>query len=229
MYQLAAHALLAQVGEVAVSRAVGERSMHAQATRTDTADRILDLAEGLVQTRGFNGFSYADIASALGVTKASLHYHFPTKADLGRRLIERYSEAFATALATIDERGIDACEKLRTYTAIYAGVLGNERMCLCGMLAADYTTLPDPMKAAVTRFFAANEQWLATVLDQGREAGELHFAGSALEVARLLVGALEGAMLVARSFGEVSRFQSIADRLLADLEVADPHPAASLS
>src|SRR5215211_135610 len=60
--------------------------MRDQAARTDTADRILDLAERLVQTRGFNGFSYADIASELGLTKASLHYHFPTKAELGRCL-----------------------------------------------------------------------------------------------------------------------------------------------
>src|SRR5829696_4218068 len=115
--------------------------MRVPATRTDTADRMLDLAERLVQTRGFNGFSYADIASALGVTKASLHYHFPTKAELGRRLIERYSEAFATALAAIEESGVDAREKLRAYVAIYASVLHNERMCLCGMLAADYATL----------------------------------------------------------------------------------------
>ena len=75
--------------------------MRMQAARTDTADRMLDLAERLVQTRGFNGFSYADIASALEVTKASLHYHFPTKAELGRRLIERYSDAFTAALAAL--------------------------------------------------------------------------------------------------------------------------------
>ena len=199
--------------------------MRQEATRTDTAERMLDLAERLAQTRGFNGFSYADIASALGVTKASLHYHFPTKAELGRRLIERYSETFMAALAALDESGADARGKLRAYVELYAGVLRNDRMCLCGMLAADYTTLPDPMKAAVTHFFDANERWLASVLAQGRAAGELRFTGSPLEVARLLVGSLEGAMLVARSFGEVARFQAIADRLLTDLEAADSEPA----
>ena len=116
--------------------------------------------------------------------------------------------------------------RVETDVAIYAGVLHNERMCLCGMLAADYATLPDPMKDGVTRFFEANEQWLASLLEQGRVTNVLHFAGSALEMARLLVGALEGAMLVARSFGDVSRFQAIADRLLADLSVGDPQAAA---
>ena len=197
--------------------------MRVQTARTDTADRMLDLAERLVQTRGFNGFSYADIANALEVTKASLHYHFPTKAELGRRLIERYSDAFTAALEALDESGADAHEKLHAYVDIYAGVLRNDRMCLCGMLAADYVTLPEPMKSAVTHFFEANERWLATVLEQGRAAGELQFAGSPLEVARFLVSSLEGAMLVARSFNDVSRFQSIADRLLTDLSAADPH------
>jgi TetR/AcrR family transcriptional regulator, transcriptional repressor for nem operon len=206
----------------------GDFFMRTQTARTNTADRMLDLAERLVQTRGFNGFSYADIASALEVTKASLHYHFPTKAELGRRLIERYSDAFTTALAALDESGVDAGEKLRAYVDIYAGVLRNERMCLCGMLAADYVTLPEPMKSAVTRFFEANERWLAAVLENGRTEGYLQFAGDPLEVARLMVGSLEGAMLVARSFNDVSRFQSIAGRLLSDLSAADPRPAPSV-
>ena len=203
--------------------------MRAQHARTDTADRILDLAERLVQTRGFNGFSYADIAGDLGVTKASLHYHFPTKAELGLRLIERYRRAFAAALAAIDASGLDASENLRAYVDIYSGVLRNERMCLCGMLAADYATLPEPMRSAVTCFFAANEEWLARVLEEGRVAGDLRFAGPPLAVARLLVSSLEGAMLVARSFGEIARFQSIADLLLADLRASDADRAPTPS
>ena len=125
--------------------------MRVQTARTDTADRVLDLAERLVQTRGFNGFSYADIAGELGVTKASLHYHFPTKAELGRRLIDRYGEAFAQALADIDASSTDARVKLRRYASLYARVLRDDRMCLCGMMAADYATLPEPMKSAVTQ------------------------------------------------------------------------------
>jgi TetR/AcrR family transcriptional repressor of nem operon len=192
-----------------------------QTTRTDTADRILDLAERLVQTRGFNGFSYADIASELGVAKASLHYHFPTKAELGRRLIERYGEVFARALADIDDSSTDGRVKLRSYASLYSRVLRDDRMCLCGMMAADYATLAEPMKSAVIHFFEVNEQWLASVLEQGRASGDFRFAGAPLDVARLLVGSLEGAMLVARSFGDVSRFESISDLLLADLERAD--------
>ncbi len=78
-----------------------------------TSQRILDIAERLVQTRGYNGFSYADIAQALHVTKASLHYHYPAKADLGKELIERYERNFLNALAHIDAESRNAREKLR--------------------------------------------------------------------------------------------------------------------
>lgn len=183
----------------------------------DTPQRILDVAERLVQTRGFNGFSYADIAEALDVTKASLHYHFPSKADLGKRLIERYEETFLATLKAIDASGAAARDKLKRYARIYADVLRDNRMCLCGMLASDYATLPKPMKEEVKHFFDENERWLVAVLQQGRKTRNLQFKGSALELGRVIVGSLEGAMMLARSYGDVSRFDTAAERLIASL------------
>src|SRR5262245_37171795 len=114
----------------------------------ETAGLILDVAERLAQTRGFNGFSYADIASELGITKASLHYHYATKADLERALIDRYSRTFGDALDEITRGTDDAADKLERYVEIYGSVLNAGRICLCGMLAAEYTTLPDGMQKA---------------------------------------------------------------------------------
>jgi TetR/AcrR family transcriptional regulator, transcriptional repressor for nem operon len=191
-----------------------------QRANSDTAARILDSAERLVQSRGFNGFSYADVAAELGITKASLHYHFPGKAELGVALIARYAARFGEALDEIDRRGGDSPAKLDAYAHIYSDVLRERRMCLCGMLAADYDTLPEPMPAAVIRFFDQNEAWLTEVLEQGQEEGSLHFGGSASEAAQLLLSGLEGALLVARSYGEVARFQAAATRLLRSLASA---------
>jgi TetR/AcrR family transcriptional repressor of nem operon len=182
-----------------------------------SAQRILDVAERLVQTRGFNGFSYADIAEALDVTKASLHYHFPSKADLGKHLIERYEQTFLALLKSIDATGMAPRDKLKRYARIYADVLRDNRMCLCGMLASDYATLPKAMKEEVKHFFDANEQWLVGVLEQGRKAHALDYKGSALELARVIVGSLEGAMMLARSYGEPARFETAAERLIASL------------
>ena len=181
------------------------------------SQRILDVAVQLAQTRGFNGFSYADIAEKLVVTKASLHYHFPSKADLGRSLIERYRRAFADALATIGRQAPDARERLRRYVGLYDTVLRDDRMCLCGMLAAEYATLPEAMQDELRRFFDENEVWLGRVLEEGRKAGELGFRGPAKQRARGILGALEGAMLVARTYRDARRFQSAAKQLLADL------------
>src|SRR5580704_8764855 len=123
----------------------------------DTAERILDVAERLVQTRGFNGFSYADIAGELGMTKPALHYHFAGKAELGEALITRYAQRFTEALAGIDANVNDAPAKLEAYANLYLNVLRDERMCLCGMLAAEYQTLPKPMTDTVIRFLCDNE------------------------------------------------------------------------
>lgn len=192
----------------------------------DTAQRVLDIAARLVQTRGFNGFSYADVAAELQITKASLHYHFPTKAELGRVLVERYAQAFSLALEAIDRGAADEADRLRRYAAVYDGVLAQGKMCLCGMLAAEYGTLPEPMQQALTGFFDLNEAWLAGVLERGRRRGVLAFAGAPRERARLLVGSLEGAMMLARSYGDPARFRAASQRLLAELR---PAPAARLA
>ena len=189
----------------------------------DTASWILDVAERLVQTRGFNGFSYADVAAELGISKASLHYHFPGKAELGEALIARYAARFAGALAEIDGRDADARQRLDAYARIYGDVLRDRRMCLCGMLAADYDTLPDPMRNAVIRFFDDNEAWLTGVLEQGRDDGTVRLSGSANEAAQALVSGLEGALLIARPYGDAARFQSAATQLLTSL-VGAPSP-----
>jgi TetR/AcrR family transcriptional regulator, transcriptional repressor for nem operon len=186
-----------------------------RATRGGTADQVLDVAERLLQERGYNGFSYADAAAQLGITKAALHYHFAGKAELGKALIDRYAGRFAEALAAIDASGADAAAKLAAYAELYASVLRDGRMCLCGMLAAEYHTLPAPMREAVTRFFDDNETWLTEVIESGARAGELRISGSAHDAARLLVGGLEGAMLVARLRGDPARFDASAERLLA--------------
>ena len=182
--------------------------------RTDTANQILDVAERLVQVRGFNAFSYADVAAELGLTNAALHYHFPTKSELGEALISRYAARFVGALLAIDASLADPLHKLDAYVDLYGVVLRDHRMCLCGMLAAEYETLSAGMQSAVARFFEKNENWLAEVLAQGLRDGQLSFAGSALDEARSIVSGLEGAMLIARSLGDGSRFHSAANHLL---------------
>jgi TetR/AcrR family transcriptional repressor of nem operon len=190
----------------------------ASAPRADTAALILDVAERLVQVQGFNAFSYADVATEVQVRKASLHHHFPTKAALGQALIARYRARFSEALAEILVRTSDARDRLKAYARLYTVVLRKRRMCLCGVLAADFETLPGPMRQGVVGFFNDNEAWLAGVLEQGRRGKTLQFEGPASTLAAFVVSSLEGAMLVARSYGRVERFEAVVKKLLRDLE-----------
>ncbi|MBW7935379.1 MAG: TetR/AcrR family transcriptional regulator [Gemmatimonadaceae bacterium] len=191
--------------------------MATEAPAATTADHILDVAQRLAQTRGFNGFSYADIAAEIGITKASLHYHFPTKAALGRALIVRYTDAFQAALATITQSGATATERLERYAHIYEQVLDDDRMCLCGMLAAEYATLPPPMQQEITQFFDLNESWLVSVIEAGRDDGTLQFRGTPRDTSRAVTAALEGGMLLARSYRDPARFEAAVEHLLAQL------------
>jgi TetR/AcrR family transcriptional regulator, transcriptional repressor for nem operon len=188
-----------------------------RSTDSGTRGRILDTAERLAQVRGFNGFSYADVADELGVTKASLHYHFPGKSDLGITLLARYTARFIDALAQIDAEIPGPVDKLYAYADLYADVLRQERMCLCGMLAADYETLPDEMRDAIRDFFDTNQRWLETVAAAGRDDGTMHFDGTPGDAARSILDGLEGALLVARTYRDPERFQLVARRLIVSL------------
>ena len=188
-----------------------------EALPSETATRILDVAEQLVEVRGFNGFSYADVSRELKITNAALHYHFANKADLGEALVVRYTSRFDEALAAVETRSTDASARLQGYADLYLDVLKGERMCLCGMMAAELETLPEPMQAAVKEFFDHNQTWLTRVLKEGKAKRSVGFPGSANQTARPIIGALEGAMLIARLYGDVAGFRSATTHLLSGL------------
>ena len=194
-----------------------------------TADRILDEAEKLVQVRGFNAFSYADISKAVGIQKASLHHHFATKTDLGLALIERYRRVFVDALAAIEAEGGPAAERLERYVALYRTVLRRGRMCMCGMLAADVATLPQDMRESVAGFFSENVSWLTRVLAEGKKNNELAFVGTAASAAGFIVSSLEGAMLVARGSGDLDHLDNVATQLTATFRAGKKRRAAPKS
>ncbi|MBY0397073.1 MAG: TetR/AcrR family transcriptional regulator, partial [Thermoleophilia bacterium] len=184
----------------------------------DTRETILDVAQELIQTRGYNAFSFRDVSARVGIKSASIHYHFPSKSDLCRALIDRQRADVAAALARIDSEEADPNQKLARYVSVFRATLemGN-RMCLCGMLAADVTTLDPSIVSGLRAAFEDHEAWLEGVLTAGGESGRLAASGRPREEARMLLASLEGAMLLARTFDDPGRFESAADALLARL------------
>lgn len=183
-----------------------------------TAGRILDLAEGLIQRRGYEAYSYADIAEALQIRKASIHYHFPSKGELTRAVAARYRAGFAATLAGLDTEYPDPSARLMRYVRLFRDALRDgDHMCLYGMLASDSATLPESVRAEVNGFFADQEAWLARLLGEGRSAEVFQFEGKPEGAASALLAGLEGAMLVARSRRDVKYFAAVALRLVASL------------
>lgn len=186
-----------------------------------TRDRILDATQRLIQVQGYSGFSYADVANVVKIRKASIHHYFPSKGDLALALIIRYRERFAAALAAIRSDSDDARSRLRRYQQLFAATLqDSHKLCMCGMLAAEFDALPLAVRSEVRAFFDENEIWLSQVLAQGRRRGEVGFTGPTRATARLILAAFEGAMLVARSHRNVNHFKTVASQVIATLVLA---------
>jgi TetR/AcrR family transcriptional repressor of nem operon len=185
---------------------------------TETKDKLLTAAERLCQTRGYNGFSFRDLADVVGIRSASIHYHFPTKADLGKALIIRYRQKMENALAEIERRETTVAGRFKRFVSMLRDILKDEnRMCLCGILAAEAGTLSDEMKAELRRFFDECEGWMAKQLHAGRQRGEVAFVGAPAVAARALFGAIEGAMITSRAFNEESRLLESANWMLSQM------------
>ena len=190
---------------------------------TSKSEEILSVAQDLVQTKGYNGFSYRDIATAIGIKSASIHYHFPTKGDLGRDLTVRYSDAFAQALQTLSESTDSASERIEGYAALFrATLVEQDRLCMCGMLAGEVETVPEDVKVEVARFFKEQTVWLADVLQSGIDSGEILPDTDANAWAITILSSFEGGMLVARGSGDCNHFDIVKDNLLKMLFESTP-------
>ena len=183
-----------------------------------TTEQLLDAAQEFAQLRGYNAFSYRDLAERVGIRAASIHHHFPAKGDLGKALVSRYRDRFRQAVSAIAARESGAPAKLEAFAALFKGTFEQDgRACLGGMLAADLPTLPAEVADQVRGFYAENEAWLARVLEAGRRDGELHFEGSPRDAAAALLDGLEGALLAARAHGSAARFSRASRWLLLAL------------
>ena len=174
----------------------------------DTKTKLLDAAGALVQTRGYHGFSFHDLASGVGITTASIHYHFPTKAILGQALVKRYTLLFLNALGKPDAAPPVQC--LRHYVDIFRAALLEGRMCLCGMIGAEVDGVPAEVALEVRQFFAVNLTWLTAVFEA---AGERPITAQAK--ASLFLSTLEGAMLIARAGGDRNSFDDVTKTVLS--------------
>ncbi len=179
--------------------------------------RIIDSAQELVQARGYNAFSFRDLAEIVGIRSASIHYYFPTKGDLAQALVVRYRRSFGAHLSRIESNGGTARAQLDAYfDLIYRSFASNNLICLCGMLATDAASLPPAARDEVRGFFEDNESWLGRLLERGND--EFRFGGEAQTVAASMFAGIQGAMISAYTFGETARLRNALDWLATTLD-----------
>lgn len=158
----------------------------------DTRELLLDATQMLIQTRGYNAFSYADLTQIVNIRKASIHYHFPTKVDLGVAVTRRYRKNFSEQLASISELKISWIEKIGHYANLYKNVLNENRLCLCAALASDIQTLPLKLQNETRGFLTDNVAWLSQIINKKNS-----------EAAHMILSTLQGGMMLAKSLGNV--------------------------
>ncbi len=164
---------------------------------SDTKSLLLAEAEALVRTQGYAAFSYADLSERVGIRKASIHHHFPTKEDLGAAVIDTYLERFLADLDDLSERPIGAKAKLVAYGDFFCASLRDGLMPLCGALAGDVAYLPPSLQRRVKKFFQIHLDWLERTVSEGLRSRELKADAPASRCALLLLSALQGASVVA--------------------------------
>ncbi|WP_442581021.1 TetR/AcrR family transcriptional regulator [Mesorhizobium sp. ASY16-5R] len=181
----------------------------------DTAGKLVGGAAQLIMRVGYNGFSYADLSERFGIRKASIHYHFPSKADLVVAVVEQARAGIQAQVAALDEGSPVALDQLRFYTGYWERCIKDQSapFCLAAVLAAELPSLPETVAASVQGHFADLGKWLERLLELGVEQGSVHLDASPDIEAQAFMASVYGAMLAARAFNDPQRFHVIVETL----------------
>ena len=167
----------------------------------DTSTKILDVAEKLIITKGFNAFSYNDISEVIGVKTASIHYHFPTKEDLSLAVVERFRKRFLESLNDIEDKESSGLKRIEKYgRAIVKAFDKGKGFCLCLSLASDEQTVPEKTSLVVSEFFKDSEKWIKASIIKGQSEEEINPNLDPKTTATSIVGLFEGTLVIARAY-----------------------------
>jgi TetR/AcrR family transcriptional repressor of nem operon len=189
---------------------------------SNTYSEILNCARSLIIAGGYSSFSYADISAFVGIRKASIHHHFPTKLDLVRTLVNQYRQEAETGIAHLERACPDPADQLRAYIGYWQGCIGDatKGYCVCALLATQIPVLPQDIVLEVRAHFRTLSAWLASVLERGNQQGCLRLNTDAHAEAESFMATVHGAMLSARAYGDPEMFTAITQPMIERLVVA---------
>lgn len=165
---------------------------------SNTRDKLLTCAEDLIRTRGHSGYSYADAAERVGINKATIHYYFATKQDLTLAALQAYRDRYKNSMVGIENEFDNALDRVEAYSKLYLWGVEKGLGCLCSALSVELETLPEVLKNGTIAFFREHLDWLERVIAKGRQKGEINENLTNVGAARLIISALEGALMMER-------------------------------
>ena len=187
-------------------------------TSSNTADRIMNSALIMVQQRGFTGFSFRDIAAEVGIKTASIHYHFPTKPDLAKAVLQHVRAEFGQELRRINNIDDGPISKLKAFARIFLDTYAEgDRLCPFCMVACAQDGVPDFVVQEVREFWGEGEQWVSSVIQSGQTTGAFSARHDPLISASGFVATLEGSMVMSRAFDDRDRLVNAADWYIQQL------------
>ncbi|HLZ89845.1 MAG TPA: TetR/AcrR family transcriptional regulator [Puia sp.] len=179
-----------------------------------TREHIIDLADKVIREKGFNAFPYADIAAVLEIRKAAIHYHFPSKSQLGQAVMEEELSRLDLFRRLNARVGGDL--QLKHLVGTFYHNARRQVVCLMGALTPEFATFDAEMQATLRRLCLVIREWVGECLEEARVGERLRFEGPAMDRAALVVSTLLASLLLSRIEG-VEIFRQMVDRMLEDL------------
>jgi len=165
-----------------------------------TRENILEVAENFILERGYNAFSFQDLADMVGIKKASIHYHYPTKEDLGKAIVQKFRADFKDWTKTVESQGLNHVEKLDAYFMTYKRfITQGDKICLSGILGAELNSLSESMQEELRGFFQDRFKWLKQLLIDGLYHGEFKFTLDVDSQTMLILSSVQGVLQIART------------------------------
>jgi TetR/AcrR family transcriptional regulator, transcriptional repressor for nem operon len=163
-----------------------------------TREKILELGEDLIRTKGYNAFSYQDISSELGIKNAAVHYYFPTKENLGTSIVKTNIQRFEEMIENMHSRNFDAWQQLETFLKIYSRSHREQKLCIVGSMGPDYNTLSETTKMELKRVTDMILDWLTELLAQGRNSGVFAFKEDPKNKALIIFSSMVASLQLSR-------------------------------
>jgi AcrR family transcriptional regulator len=168
-----------------------------------TREEILKTTLQKLHRMSYHSITYEDISKELGLTKQSINYYFPSKADLGYTVLHDYHELIIKLIKSAEETFDNSMDKLESYFGFFVRLREKgDRICIGGVLTIEFNTLPLPMQKELHNLFSTQFDWLIKILREGKEQEIFNFQGTPEEKAVQIESTVQGGLIMARLLGD---------------------------